>query len=178
MSYFCRMPSDRIIIPFIAKIKGKRILDVGLGTGYYTRVLIENNEVTGVDQNPHLCKLPIKVYKGDATELAKLVKAEKFDIVFSTWITEYLDEEQLSSFFMESKKVLKDDGMLITTVIPKYGLGFVYITMAKLLRGINKYNYGKQEVCDRLHEAGFTDVSIVNLTSWLGVPWAYLVIAQ
>ena len=66
---------------------------MGLGTGYYTKILINNNVVVGVDRNPHLCKLSIKLYDGDATELAKLVKAEKFDIVFSTWMTEYLDEE-------------------------------------------------------------------------------------
>ena len=178
MSYFCRMPSDRIIIPFISKIKGKRILDVGLGTGYYTRILIDDNEVTGVDQNPHLCKLPIKVYKGDATELARLVKAEKFDIVFSTWMTEYLNEEKLSGFFTESKKVLKDDGMLVTTVISKYGLGFVYITMAKLLRGTNKYYYHPKEIIEKLRAAGFTDIKIIKLTSWLYFPWAYLAVAE
>ncbi|GAF72008.1 unnamed protein product [marine sediment metagenome] len=178
MSYFCRIPSDRIIIPFISKIKGKHILDVGLGTGCYTGILIEDNEVTGVDQNPHLCKLPIKVYKGDATELAKLVKGEKFDIVFSTWMTEYLDEEQLSVFFAESKKVLKDDGTFITTVISKYGLGFVYITMAKLLRGINKYYYHPGEIIKKLKAAGFSDVKIIKLNSWLRVPWAYMVVAE
>jgi len=178
MFYFCRMPSDRIIIPFISKIKGKNILDVGLGTGYYTRILIEDNEVAGVDQNPHLCKLPIKVYKGDATELTKLVRGEKFNIVFSTWMTEYLDEEQLSFFFADSKKVLKDDGMLITTVISKYGLGFVYITMAKLLRGINKYYYHPREIIKKLKTTGFSDVKIVKLNSWLSLPWAYMAVAK
>lgn len=177
-SYFCRMPSDRVIIPFISKIKGKNILDVGLGTGYYTMVLIENNSVTGVDQNPHLCKLPIKVYKGDASELARLVKAEKFDIVFSTWMTEYLGEGQLSDFFKESKKVLKDDGMLITTVISKYGFGFAYVTLAKIVKGITKYNYHPKEIIEKLRTTGFTDIKIIRLNSWLYFPWAYLVIAQ
>jgi ubiquinone/menaquinone biosynthesis C-methylase UbiE len=177
-SYFCRMPSDRIIIPFISKIKGNRILDVGLGTGYYTRMLVENNEVTGVDQNPHLCKLPIKVYKGDATELAKLVKDEKFDMVFSTWMTEYLDEKQLSDFFVESKKILKNSGMLTTTVISKYGFGFVYIIMAKLLRGITKYNYHEKWVIEKIKEAGFAKIQIVRLNSRLYIPWAYMIVAE
>ena len=178
MSYFCRIPSDQRIIPFISTIKGKHILDVGLGTGYYTRILIEDNEVTGVDQNPHLCKLPIKVYKGDATELARLVEAEKFDIVFSIWMTEYLDEEQLSAFFTESKKVLKNDGRLITTVISKYGFGFIYITMAKMLRGIEKYNYRKKQIIKKLKGAGFTNIQIIRLNSWLCIPWANMVVAE
>jgi len=179
MSYFCRTPSDRIIIPFISKIKGKHILDVGLGTGCYTRVLIEDNKVTGVDQNPHLCKLPIKVlYKGDATELTKLVQDEKFDIVVSTWMTEYLNEEQLGVFFAESKKVLKNNGRLITTVISKYGFGFIYIAAAKILRGISKYNYRPKRIVKKLKEAGFTHIQIIKLNSWLCVPWAYMVVAE
>lgn len=177
-SYFCRMPSDRIIIPFISKIKGKHILDVGLGTGYYTRRLVENNEVTGVDQNPHLCKLPIRVLRGDATQLAGLTGAERFDIVFSTWMTEYLSPEQLSGFFRQAKKVLKDNGQLMSTIISKYGFGFLYVTAAKLIRGIHKYNYTKRSVVNMLKEAGFADIEIINLNSWLYFPWAYMVIAK
>lgn len=177
MSYFCRIPSDRKIIPLISKIKGMNILDVGLGTSYYTRILFDNNQITGIDQNPHLCKLPVKVYKGDASELTKLVKDEKFDIVISTWMTEYLNEEQLQRFFSESRKVLKDNGKLITTVISKYGMGFAYITMAKLARGIDKYNYKKQYIIEKLKQAGFGAIEIIDLNSWLYIPWAYLVVA-
>jgi ubiquinone/menaquinone biosynthesis C-methylase UbiE len=178
MSYFCRVPSDRKIIPLLSKIRDKKILDVGLGTGYYSSVLTKQNHVAGVDHNPHLCKLPIQVYQGDATELSRLVNQEKFDIVISTWMTEYLNEEQLSAFFAESKKVLNDQGKLITTMISKYGFGFVYVTAARLLRGIHKYNYHKKDVIAKLKETGFSRVEIVALDSWLYLPWAYLVIAQ
>ena len=177
MSYFCRIPSDRRIIPLLADLADKKILDVGLGSGYYTRYLVEKNTVVGVDQNPHLCKLDVPVHKGDATELSALVNEEKFDIIFSAWMTEYLDEEQLDGFFVESKKVLKDDGRLITTVISKYGFGFLYITMAGMLRGIDKYNYPRKQIIAKLKEAGFADIEIIRLDSWLFVPWAYLVIA-
>jgi len=177
MSYFCRVPSDKKIIPLISKIKNEEILDVGLGTGYYTKILMKNNHVTGVDMNPHLCKLPIKVYKGNATELAKLVQGEKFDIVLSMWMTEYLDEKQLAAFFAESKRILKDNGKLITTVISSYGFGFLYITLAKILRGVDKYNYRKEQTVKKLKEAGFTDIEIIRLNSWLYLPWAYMVFA-
>jgi len=177
MSYFCRVPSDKKIIPLISKIKNEEILDVGLGTGYYTKILMKNNHVTGVDMNPHLCKLPIKVYKGNATELAKLVQGEKFDVVLSMWMTEYLDEKQLAAFFAESKRILKDNGKLITTVISSYGFGFLYITLAKILRGVDKYNYRKEQTVKKLKEAGFTDIEIIRLNSWLYLPWAYMVFA-
>ncbi len=177
MSYLCRAPSNRKIIPLILQIKNKKILDVGLGTGSYSRILMSSNSVTGVDMNPHLCKLPIKLYKGNATELSNLVDGEKFDVVFSTWMTEYLNEEQLTAFFVESKKVLKNDGQLITTIISRYGLGFIYITLAKKLRNIRKYNYSPWEIVEKLRLAGFTEVEILKVNSWLCFPWAYLVIA-
>lgn len=178
MSYFCRVPSDRKIIPLLSKIKNKRILDVGLGTGYYSRILAKENLVVGVDHNPHLCKLPIKVYKGDATELTTLVNEEKFDIVVSMWMTEYLNEQQLSAFFKEAKSVLRDNGKLITTVISRYGFGFVYVAMARIVRGIHKYNYRTKEVVRRLKEAGFSDIQFLKLNSWLCIPWAFMVIAE
>jgi len=60
----------------------------------------------------------------------------------------------------------------------EYGLGWLYITAAKMIRGINKYNYTGKRVTDMLKGAGFTDIEIINLNSWLYVPWAYLVIAR
>jgi ubiquinone/menaquinone biosynthesis C-methylase UbiE len=177
MDYLVRVPSDRTLVPLISQIKGKKILDAGPGTGHYTRMLLKDNGIVGVDQNPHLCRLPITVHKGDATKLTELVGGEKFDVVLSTWMTEYLDGQQLQEFFNEARKVLKDDGRLITTIISKYGLGWLYITAAKMIRGINKYNYTGKRVTDMLKGAGFTDIEIVNLNSWLYVPWAYLVVA-
>ena len=178
MSYFCRLPSDRKIFPLLAEIKDKTILEAGLGTGYYTRALIDDNTIVGVDRNPHLCKLPLKVYKGDATELSKLVNGQKFDMVISVWMTEYLNPQQLEDFFAESKSVLKEGGKLLTTVISNYGLGFIYITLAKRLRGINKYNYRKEKVTEKLEKVGFNNIKIINLNSWLYFPWAYLIIAE
>jgi hypothetical protein len=66
----------------------------------------------------------------------------------------------------------------MTTIISKCGFGFLYITAAGLLRGVSKYNYSKQGVCYKLYDAGFKEISIVNLNSWLGIPWAYLVTAK
>ena len=177
MYYLVRIPSDRKLLPFISHIKGKKILDVGPGSGRYTKLLLNDNEVVGIDRNPHLCRLPIKVLQADATQFVGLVEAHSFDTVFSTWMTEYLNPEQLGDFFKQAKMALKQEGKIVTTIISKGGFGFFYITAAGLLRGISKYNYSKREVCDKLREAGFKEISIVNLNSWLGIPWAYVVIA-
>jgi cyclopropane fatty-acyl-phospholipid synthase-like methyltransferase len=93
-------------------------------------------------------------------------------------MTEYLKEEQLGAFFAESKKVLNSGGKLITTMISKHGFGFAYVTAARLLRGIHKYNYDKKAVTNKLRAAGFSTIEIISLNSWLHLPWAYLVIAE
>lgn len=177
MHYLCRIPADRKLIPAVSQIENKKVLDVGLGTGAYTKLLLDKNTVVGVDQNPHLCQLPITVHKGDATELSALVEGEKFDIVLSTWMTDYLNTDQLQSFFVEARAVLNNGGKLMTTVIATYGFGSFYVTIARLIRGVNKYTYSKKQIIEKLKDAGFTDIKIVSLNSWC-FPWAYLVIAQ
>jgi cyclopropane fatty-acyl-phospholipid synthase-like methyltransferase len=178
MDYLVRIPSDKKLLPLISQIKGKKILDVGPGTGLYTKFLLQNNEIIGIDRNPHLCRLPIKVLQADATRFVGLVGAKSFDMVFSTWMTEYLNPEQLVAFFKEARMALKQDGKIVTTIISKYGFGFFYITAAKMIRGIEKHNYTKKSVSVMLREAGFTDIEITNLNSWLCIPWAYMVVAS
>jgi hypothetical protein len=67
---------------------------------------------------------------------------------------------------------------LMTTMISKYGFGFLYVAAAKLIRSIDKYNYKQKKVVNMLEDTGFCDIEIINLYSWLYVPWAYLVVAQ
>jgi ubiquinone/menaquinone biosynthesis C-methylase UbiE len=178
MDYLVRIPSDKKLVPFVSQIKGKKILDVGPGSGRYTKFLLHDNEVVGIDRNPHLCKLPIKVLQGDATQFSQLVETQSFDMVFSTWMTEYLNPQHLRDYFKHARVVLKENGELVTTIISKNGFGCLYITAARMLRGVSKYNYRKSEVSDILHEAGFKEITIIDLNSWLGIPWAYLVTAK
>jgi ubiquinone/menaquinone biosynthesis C-methylase UbiE len=178
MTWLCRMPADKKLVPAISQIKGKHILDVGLGTGDYTRLVLDNNTVVGVDQNPHLCRLDVKVHKGDATELSKLVGGEKFDVVLSTWMTDYFDGEKLQQFFNEAKKVLKAGGSLMTTTIRPNGWGLIYLFLARYWRRVDKHGCAKKHVVEKLKKAGFNDIQLINLSSWLGIPWACLVIAK
>ena len=177
MYYLCRKPADRNLIPVICNIENKKVLDVGLGTGAYTKLILEKNKVVGVDQNPHLCKLPIKVLHGDATELSSLVADEKFDVVLSTWMTDYLNPEKLKKFFAEAKAVLSEGGKFMATVPNTYGFGLIYVTAARLIRKVNKYTYSKKQTKKLLMEQGFENIEFINLNSWF-FPWAYLVIAS
>lgn len=176
MDYLCRTPANRNLVPAICQIEDKKVLDVGLGTGSYTKMLLEKNTVVGVDRNPHLCRLPITVHEGDATELSSLVQGQRFDVVLSTWMTDYLNPEQVGQFFAEARKVLTEDGKLMTTFPNTYGFGFFYVRIAKLVRGVDKYTYCKKEVAQMLTKQGFNEIKLINLNSWF-FPWAFLVIA-
>ena len=178
MSYLCKIPSDKKILPLICQIKNKKILDAGVGTGFYAKILLEKNEVVGVDRNIHLCKLPIKLYEGDVTRLSQIFHYEKFDIVFSTWMTEYLSEPQLVSFLTEAGRVLNKNGLLITTFISNYGLGYGYVKLAKIIKKIDKYFYGVKQIQRLVETAGYDNIEIINLNSYLKIPWACLVTAK
>lgn len=178
MYYLCRVPANRKLIPAVLRIENKKVLDVGLGSGYYTTLLLDKNTVVGIDQNPHLCELPITVHKGDATELSSIVRDEKFDVVLSTWMTDYLDDEKVQKFFTEAKAVLNEGGKLMVTFPDTYGYGFFYVRAARLIRGVEKYTHGKKQIIERLKAAGFNNIEIVKLNSWLHIPWAYMTIAQ
>ena len=179
MYLLTRITSDRKLRPLIAAIQNCKVLDVGLGTGLYTSILLQHNcDVTGVDRHPHLCTLPITVHAADAGELTKVVPADEFDVVLSTWMTDYLDRASLAAFFSQARAVLKPGGKLITTVIRRYGVGLPYVTAAKLIRRINKYTYRKPQVRQIAQQAGFTDIQLIPLNAWLGIPWAWAVVAQ
>ena len=101
-----------------------------------------------------------------------------FDVVLSTWMTDYLDEAALGEFFGQAKAVLRPGGKLIATVIRRWGVGLPYVTAAKVIRGVDKYTYPRAKVIQLLRDAGFSEIELVGLNAWLGIPWAWAVVAQ
>jgi len=180
MYYLCRKPSDKKIFSIIEKIKNKKVLEVGIGTGYYTKTFLKNKcDVTGVDINPHLGRnLGIKIVKAKADDFSKKFRNEKFDVVASFWMTEYLNEEQLEGFLRESKNVLKKKGVLITTIISNKGLGWIYTFLAKKIKGIDKYGYSEMKIKSCLKEKSFDDNGMIKLNSWLGISWACFITTE
>lgn len=167
-----RKPSDKIIIPEIKKIKNLDILDVGIGTAWYAKVFLsQNNKITGVDINPHLCEENIEIIKAKATDFASKI-LEKKEMVFSSWTSEYLSPDDFLQFLNECKKVLKPRGILQFTIIANKAWGSFYIKAAKL-KGIIKYNYSKKEIEKMLVEKSFSVKKILNLNSYGKIPWAY-----
>lgn len=172
-NFFMKNQADKVLLPYIRNIRKKKILEVGPGYGYYTKYLLENgNIVEGLDINPELGQnIGIKIERGRADQLSDTFH-EKFDCVFSFWMTEYLNKVQMKAFMTQGIEHLERSGVFATTVIMNKGLGWIYIILARI-KGIQKYCYSKKEIQEML--GGEKKVSIVPLNTVFHIPFAVLV---
>ena len=171
--YFMKKQADKRLLPYVTHIRKKRVLEVGPGYGYYTKYLLKNdNHVSGLDINPELgANIGIKIVKGRADQLQDKIQ-DKYDRILSFFMTEYLDEIQMGEFMRQSIKLLDSEGIFATTVIVNKGLGWIYITLARL-KGIKKYCYSSKQVRNMIG-AGKA-VRMIPLNTIFNVPFAVLV---
>lgn len=99
---------------------GKKILDVGCGTGDFLKIAHQNNwEVTGIEPNERARKIANNKTKDKVYNTGELIKikANSFDVITLWHVLEHLPklDEQILIF----KKLLKPDGALIIAV-PNY----------------------------------------------------------
>lgn len=171
--FFMKKQADKKLIPYVKSITKKKILEVGPGYGYYTRYLLENaNIVSGLDINPELgANIGIEITKGRADQLQDLVH-DKYDRVLSFFMTEYLDETQMQEFVRQGINRLEPDGIFAATAIVNRGLGWIYITLARL-KGIKKYCYSQKQIRKMVGEG--KNVRMIPLNTILNIPFAVLV---
>lgn len=144
--YFMRMAVDRTIYPYLHNLKGKDILEVGVGYGYYKDAYFSDNNVTGYDVNPQLGEhLGIEIVEGKANNLKDRIGDRTFDVVLSFFMTEYLSKHELAEFITQGISILKTNGKFATTIILDSGLGGVYTRLAQA-KGIKKYSYTLCEI--------------------------------
>jgi ubiquinone/menaquinone biosynthesis C-methylase UbiE len=96
-------------------IPGKKILDIGCGTGEFAG-LFKNLDYTGIDIDPAYIDYAKKHYPGsfqimDATQLD--FPDETFDRLLIMATLHHLDNEQMAQVLAEAKRVLKNDGRAI-----------------------------------------------------------------
>lgn len=146
---------DQIIGELISGIKNRKILELGCGTGRYTKIYYEDNDIKCIDINPHLFELGnVPVIKGNVTELDNLLgKDERFDYITSFWMSEYLTEKELTQTLTLSAKFLNPNGLIIFTFISNGLIGRLYIAGAKI-KGIPKYKYSNDKIYKIAGNAG------------------------
>jgi ubiquinone/menaquinone biosynthesis C-methylase UbiE len=109
-------------VPFqmMGEIKGKKILDIGCGTGRITGDLLKRGgEVVAADHSAEMLKLATKKYPAAKTIRADIAKLpfedDSFDIVVAMFVVVHLVD--LREAFDEVYRVLKNGGIFILSNI-------------------------------------------------------------
>lgn len=117
----------RKVLSQIGNVSGKKILDVGCGSGVFMIEFIKRGtHVIGIDYSGKMLKeaqtqlnrfkIPKSKYSiknADATRLP--FKNHEFDIVLATGLTDYLTDSQNRLFIKEAERVLRQKGVLVVS---------------------------------------------------------------
>ena len=103
-------------LSFLRNIRGKKILDLGCGSGIYTKILKQRGaNVYGVDISPKMIELAKKNVKGVDFKVGTVYKlpynSETFDIVLASLVVHYFSN--LNKALREIRRVLKKNGVFI-----------------------------------------------------------------
>lgn len=165
-----------VIADLLSKIKNKKVLELGCGTGRYTKLYYQTNEVTCVDINPHLFALKdVPVIQGNVTELNSLLSKEKmFDIILSFWMTEYLSSSEVKQTLSQGNTFLLPEGNIVFTFISKGLWGRFYIAGAGI-KGIRKYCYSNKQIVEISNSSGLVIEKITSIKR-LGLEFGKVVV--
>ncbi|MBR9702070.1 class I SAM-dependent methyltransferase [Candidatus Pacearchaeota archaeon] len=107
----------------LGNLKGKRLVDIGCGSGYWTRLFAQRGaDCTGVDISENQLALArkeegrkslgIKYLKGDFTNLKK-IKSNRYDIAVIIYaLLEIPSKTKINKLFQEAYRILKKGGRL------------------------------------------------------------------
>lgn len=122
-AFFQKVAGERLLERLqYFKLKPKRILDLGCGTGFFTRELSKrypDAKVTGADLAQGMIDFCCSQSKQEEYVCADALKlpfeASSFDFIFSNLTFQWVDE--LPQLFQELNRVLKPDGLLLFTTL-------------------------------------------------------------
>lgn len=116
---------DPVVVRTLGSVRGKKVLEIGCGNGYFSRRLARAGaSVTACDltktfimlarQNELRHRLGIRFLQRDAADL-KGIRMARFDVVLSNMML--MDVRRYRSAFKEASRVLKHNGRLIFSII-------------------------------------------------------------
>lgn len=106
-------------LSLLKNVKGRKILDLGCGTGIYTKILKKRGAIaSGIDLSPKMIELAKKNVKGVDFRVGSVYKLPykpgTFDMVLASLVMNYFSN--LDKAFREIKRVLKRDGVFIFSI--------------------------------------------------------------
>jgi len=136
-----------IMFYWVRKLKPKKILDVGCGTGINVLMLKKKNfDVYGIDASALAIKYCKKrgltnVYKAIMQKLP--FKAEAFDLIFSFDVLGILPDKEVTKGISDIKRCLKVGGYLILNIA---ALQSLYSQHDIAIRTLHRYNKKEIEI--------------------------------
>ena len=103
-------------LSLLEKIKGKKVLDLGCGTGIYTKILKRKGaKVQAIDISPKMIEIAKQYVRGVDFKIGTVYnlpyKSGSFDIVLASLVVHYF--ANLDAAFEEVRRVLKKGGFFI-----------------------------------------------------------------
>lgn len=119
--------SNKELVSLVGKlrIKGKNIVDVGVGTGRVTKTILEDNPklVFAVDSSEAMLNTLKGIDKAVKPTLASAeklpFKKDTIDIIFALRLYEHLDTRAKEKMIKESARILKKGGKLVFSTLNK-----------------------------------------------------------
>ena len=142
--------SDRVVrnLVKVIEVKGKKILEIGAGTGRDSFPLVElGAEVYQLDYSMNSLKImkkiaaeekmDVTIIGGDTFQLP--FKDESFDVIFHQGLLEHFRYAKAEALLRENIRVLKTGGLLCVDVPQRY---HIYTVIKTFLIAINKWFAG------------------------------------
>jgi len=142
--------SDRVVrnLVKVTDVKGKKILEIGAGTGRDSFPLVElGADVYQLDYSMNSLKIMKKIADEEKMEVTIIggdtfalpFKDGTFDIVFHQGLLEHFRPAQSEAMLKENIRILKKDGLLCVDVPQRY---HIYTVIKTFLIAINKWFAG------------------------------------
>ena len=152
----------------LADLRGRRVLDVGCGTGRLSRALAERAaaKVWGVDPSPEmLAEARTKVPRGVALKQARAEQLPFKDAWFERvvlWLVVHLVDRPAA--FAEARRVLAPGGRIAVVTFDTSHFDAYWLNrFLPSLEGIDRARFPSADALEReLREAGFREVSLVR----------------
>ncbi len=147
----------------------KRILDIGMGTGWLTNKLkfyFPDAVVVGMDFAPgmidaakHKNEEGFRIIQADAADIP--FKNDSFDVIISNLAYQWV--EDLNKSFMHCRQSLKKDGLLTLTMFGYSTFQELFLTLEKTNKDDNPFLRrlaSREAVYEALTQSGFRDIKV------------------
>ena len=124
------------VIEHCGDVTGKKILDLGCGEGYLSRLLIKNGceQITGVDLSKEMISVADQIKNEQNLDQATYIScdvnqfleehSEKYDVIIAVFLFNYIDTASMSHVIDKTHDLLTENGKFIFTV-PHPSLPFI-----------------------------------------------------